>query len=81
MELLVFTSGLVALSMLGLATGLFLQRKPLRGGSCGDDIRDREGNTVVSCGACVKKEEGICPTDNDLVRIAQLGYPNPERKH
>lgn len=76
MELLFFTMGTVSLCFVGLGAGLILQNRVLRG-SCGG-IEDRHGNEVVSCGACAKKEADVCPTDDELVRIAQLGHPDPK---
>ena len=76
MELLFFTIAVVALCMVAMGAGMILQNRVLRG-SCGG-VEDKHGNEVVSCGACSKKEASVCPSDDELVRLAQIGHPDPK---
>lgn len=71
----VLTFAFFGIAMLGMSIGVILSNRELQG-SCGGaaDLEEAHG---VSCGACGKKKNDICPTDNDYVRIAQLGHPNP----
>jgi hypothetical protein len=64
----------------GLAVGVIVSDRELKGscGGEGGEIVDRDGNVIVACGVCVKKDVDVCPTDNDLVRIGQIAHPNPK---
>ncbi|MCA9566830.1 MAG: hypothetical protein KC656_03270 [Myxococcales bacterium] len=74
MEILL-TVGLFGLAMAGLSIGVILSDRELTG-SCGGAARlEEEGHG--SCSACGRKAADVCPTDAELVRIAQLGHPNP----
>ena len=64
------------LAMGGMAIGVIVSNRSLRGSCGGDSIRNAHGEEV-SCGACPKKEVEVCPTDEPLVALAQIGHPNP----
>lgn len=70
--LLIFV--LFGLAMVGLSLGVILSDRELSGSCGGVAVID---GAEPSCGACGKKEAELCPSDHDLVRIAQLGHPNP----
>lgn len=74
MEQFLLIFALFALAMAGLSLGVIFSGKELSG-SCGG-VAEIEG-AEASCGACGKKAADVCPTDHELVRIAQLGHPNP----
>ena len=80
MQVLVLTIMLFTLAVAGLALGLLLQGKKLEG-SCGgamDKVNAAYGNhDEIGCGVCQKKEAELCPSDDDLVRLAQIAHPNP----
>lgn len=79
MELLL-TLLLFGLAMLGMSVGVLLSGKRLRGSCGGVDVVAPDGD-VLSCGSCPKKEVAMCPTDEPLVAIAQLGHLNPRSTH
>lgn len=74
----VFTLGIFALCMTGMALGLILSNRALSG-SCGG-VMNADGEEVVSCGVCSKKEAELCPSDDPLVALAQISHPNPEHR-
>ena len=74
MELLLLTLGIFGVAMIGMSIGVILSNSELNS-SCGGQHKI-EG-IDASCGSCSKKEIDLCPTDSDLVRIAQLGHPDP----
>jgi hypothetical protein len=76
---LVLTLVLFALCMVGLGIGVLLQGR-LLSRSCGADIVDARGESVA-CGVCAKKEQEICPSDDNLVKLAQIAYPKPRPPH
>lgn len=71
---IVLTVGLFALAMAGMSIGVILSNRELKG-SCGGSAELEASG--VGCGACGKKASDLCPSDEELVRIAQLGHPNP----
>lgn len=73
---MLITLVLFGLCMAGLGVGLMLQGRALQG-SCGGVV-DKNGDDLVSCGVCSKKEAEVCPSDDPLVALAQIGHPNPE---
>lgn len=77
MELLL-TLGLFALAMTGLSVGVILSNRVLSG-SCGGAAK-LEG-LDGACGACGKKQADMCPSDDPLVRLAQVAHPNPAHHH
>ena len=79
MELLL-TLILFGLAMLGMSIGVLLSGQSLRGSCGGVDIVAMDGD-VLSCGSCPKKEVAMCPTDEPLVGIAQMGHLNPRKTH
>lgn len=70
--------GLFAMAMVGLSLGVILSDKALSSSCGGVAIID---GIEPSCGACGKKEADMCPSDDELIRIAQLGHPNPAHHH
>ena len=70
------TFAFFALCMAGMAVGLIFSNRELQG-SCGGAADLEEHGHDIECGACVKKSNDVCPSDDPLVRIAQLGHPNP----
>ncbi len=77
---IVLAMGFFAVAMTGMAIGVIFSNRALRGSCGGDSIRNGDGE-VISCGACPKKEVEICPSDDPLVALAQIGHPNPDRRH
>lgn len=76
MELLL-AMGVFAMSMAGMAIGVILSNRALRGSCGGPDVVTAHGD-ALSCGACPRNEQELCPGDDDLIRIAQLGHPDPQ---
>lgn len=76
MEILI-TLGLFAVAMTGMAIGVIFSNRALRGSCGGESVRNGDGE-VISCGACPKKEQDVCPTDEPLVQLAQITHPNPK---
>lgn len=60
-----------------MSIGVMVSGRSLKGSCGGDTVMDADGNPL-SCGACPKKEQEICPTDDPLVRLAQIGHPDPK---
>jgi hypothetical protein len=77
---IVLTLVLFALAMGGMALGVIFSNRALRGSCGGESVRNGQGE-VISCGACPKKESEVCPTDEPLVALAQIGHPNPRHRH
>ena len=77
---LVLTIALMGLAMLGMSIGVLLSGRSLRGSCGGVDIVAVDGE-VLSCGSCPKKEQAMCPTDEPLVGLAQMGHLNPRGTH
>lgn len=75
---IVLTFGLFGLAMTGLSVGVILSNRTLSG-SCGGAAK-LEG-AEASCGACGKKAAEMCPSDDPLVRLAQVSHPNPAHHH
>lgn len=71
---------LFGLCMLGMAIGVIVSDRSLRGSCGGPDIHDANGD-ALSCGACPKKEQEICPSDDPLVALAQIANPTPRHHH
>lgn len=74
METFLLVFALFGMAMLGLSIGVIFSGKELSGSCGGVAVID---GAEPTCGACGKKEADVCPTDHELVRIAQLGHPNP----
>ena len=68
------------LCMCGMAIGVMVSGRRLRG-SCGGDAVVGPDGQQVSCGACPKKEAEVCPTDDPLVALSQIAHPNPRHHH
>ncbi len=59
-----------------MSIGVIVSGRGLKGSCGGDTVMDASGNPL-SCGACPKKEKELCPSDDPLVRLAQISHPNP----
>jgi hypothetical protein len=75
---IVLTMAFFGMCMAGMGIGALLQGRFLRG-SCGGPDVITAGGEAMSCGACPKQERDLCPTDNQLVAIAQIGHPDPDK--
>jgi len=74
---IILALGVFAVAMTGMAVGVILSNRALRGSCGGESVRNGDGE-VLSCGACPKKESDVCPSDEPLVALAQIGNPNPK---
>jgi len=70
---LVLAFALFGSAMIAMSVGVILSDRVLKS-SCGGAA---ELDGLDSCSACGKKAVEMCPSDAELVRIAQLGHPNP----
>ncbi len=75
MELLLAV-GVFGTAMLGMGIGVVLSDRSLRGSCGGPDVVTAAGEHLT-CGACPRNEADVCPSDDQLVRIAQIAHPNP----
>ncbi|MEZ4317496.1 MAG: (Na+)-NQR maturation NqrM [Myxococcota bacterium] len=75
---LVLAVGLFATAMAGMSLGVIVSNRKLQS-SCGG-VAALDG-AESSCGACGKKAAEMCPSDDDLVRLAQIAHPNPAHHH
>ncbi len=75
MEILL-TLGVFGTAMLGMSIGVIFSNRVLRGSCGGPDVVMGDGD-VLSCGACPRQEAEVCPSDDPLVALAQIGNPNP----
>ncbi|TVQ94144.1 MAG: hypothetical protein EA397_03070 [Deltaproteobacteria bacterium] len=62
--------------MVAMAIGVLFSNRVLRGSCGGEEVLGPDGNPL-SCGACPRKERDICPSDDAVASLAQVGYPNP----
>ena len=74
------TIGVFAICMTGLAVGILFSNRGLRGSCGGAEVVGGESD-AISCGACPKQEAEICPSDDTVVRLAQIAHPNPRDHH
>lgn len=74
---IVLALGFFGLAMTGMAVGVIFSNRALRGSCGGESVHGPDGD-ALSCGACPKKESDVCPSDEPLVRLAQIGNPNPK---
>lgn len=79
MEVLLATA-VFGLAMAGMGVGVIFSNRNLRGSCGGPGVVTASGDPL-SCGACPKSEAELCPSDDPLVRLAQIGHPNPEKNH
>jgi hypothetical protein len=77
---IVLTLVLFATFMSAMGIGVMLSGRALRGSCGGPTIHDANGDPL-SCGACPKKEQEICPSDDPYVALAQIANPNPRHHH
>lgn len=73
------TFAVFATAMVGLSIGVIISNRSLQGSCGGAASLDLGGDPM--CGACGKKEADMCPSDDELVRIAQIAHPNPAHHH
>lgn len=74
---LLLTLGFFALCMAGMGIGVILSDRTLRGSCGGGEVVGPDGE-ALSCGTCPKKERDLCASDDALVGLAQIAYPNPK---
>ncbi|MFT6142499.1 MAG: hypothetical protein ACJAZO_000163 [Myxococcota bacterium] len=72
--------GMFASFFAAMSIGVMVSGRSLKGSCGGDTVMDASGNPL-SCGACPKKEQDLCPSDDPMVRLAQIGNPNPRHHH
>lgn len=72
-----FAMFLFAFAAMGV--GVLFARPAIRG-TCGGDEVEHDGESL-SCGACPRKQSDICPSDDELVRLATISHPNPQVHH
>ena len=72
--------GLFGLAMTAMSVGVLFSNRALRG-SCGGAEVDGPDGEAISCGACPRKQNDVCPSGDDLVSLAQIAYPNPRHDH
>lgn len=77
---LLLTMTVFGTCMLGMAIGVIARGRHLRGSCGGVEVMGADGDPL-SCGACPKSEAELCPSDDPLVALAQLGHPNPAQHH
>lgn len=77
---LLLTLGLFATCMTAMAVGVLLSDRALRGSCGGPEVHTADGD-ALSCGACPRKANDVCPSDDPLVAIAQLGNPKRTLHH
>ena len=73
---LILAMGVFAVAMLGMGLGVLVSDRSLRG-SCGGPEVVTSGGESLSCGACPRNEAEVCPSDDPLVRLAQIAHPHP----
>jgi hypothetical protein len=76
---IVLALALFGVAMFGMSIGVIVSNRRLQG-SCGGVVALGDG-AEAACGACGKKAAEMCPSDDDLVRLAQIAYPNPNHHH
>lgn len=74
---IILTLALFGTAMLAMSVGVIFSNRALRG-SCGGPDVVTGGGEVLSCGACPSKQAEVCPSDDPLVALAQIGHPNPK---
>ena len=70
------TIGVFAVAFLLMAVGVMFSTDHELSGSCSSDVVTPDG-TTLACGSCERKEIEICPSDDELVQLAQILNPNP----
>lgn len=65
---------LFALLLTGMSLGIILSNRKLKGTCGGESVRGPDGLPML-CGACPKKSNDLCPTDNPLAAVAMIGNP------
>lgn len=80
MTVILLTLSIFAIAMVGMAAGLLVSGRLLRGSCGGEQVLGPDGNPL-SCGSCPKKEQQVCPSDDPLVALAQIGNPSPRHHH
>jgi len=77
---LVLSTAIFAVAMAGMGVGVLVSDRRLAGSCGGEAVLGPDGNPL-NCGACPKNEAELCPSDDPLVRLAQIGHPNPSEHH
>ena len=77
---LLLTLAVFGVCMLGMAIGVIARGRNLRGSCGGVEVMGTDGDPL-SCGACPKSEAELCPSDDPLVALAQVGHPDPVQHH
>jgi len=75
MEILL-AMGVFGTAMAGMGIGVLFSNRSLRGSCGGAEIVTADGESL-SCGACPRNDADVCPSDEPLVALAQIGHPNP----
>ncbi|MBT3219920.1 MAG: hypothetical protein HN348_12595 [Proteobacteria bacterium] len=70
---IVFALGIFALSMIGLGIGILIKGKAISGSCHSAAVHGPD-----KC-ACGRKDREMCPTNEPLVALAQISYPDPKR--
>lgn len=78
--IVLITIAFFAACMGAMAIGVLFSDRALRGSCGGPDVHDADGD-AISCGACPRKEADVCPSDDELVRIARAAYPGASGHH
>ena len=68
---------LFGLAFIGMSLGIIFKGRSISG-SCGGAHGPRGEDLGLGACACGKKDASVCPSENDLIRIAQLGNPDPD---
>lgn len=79
MEVLL-TMSIFGLAMTGMAIGVIFSDRVLKG-SCGGVEHQGPNGESLTCGGCAKQQADLCPSDDPLVSLAQIGHPNPRHHH
>ena len=76
MEIFVFTLVIFSIAFVFFAIRILIIKDGEFHGTCASQGQALQ-HTDVDCGVCVRKENDLCPGDDDtnLVAIAQLGNP------
>jgi hypothetical protein len=70
------TMSIFGVAMTGMALGVIVKGQRLRGSCGGPEVVTSSGDPL-SCGACPKNEAELCPSEDNLIRLSQIGHPDP----
>ena len=74
MTTVIATILLFAMLLVGMSLGIILSDRKLKGTCGGESVRGPDGLPML-CGACPKKRNDLCPTDNPFAAVAMVGNP------